>query len=248
MSWSFSDVFPTLSRCGSYCDVSGQLVPRQQCGPRQICCGTLRKRTCCQASDEPTDSIVKELWRDVTCASINDVTGHEQRHKDDDDDDYNKYPSTTTQAWTGTEFSGVQWWWFVVPLITLACLMMTLAICYFIRYHEMCQQSRSAYEARNRAMTNSSSNSQTPCQRDFDPSSDCAFAPPPYDSLPKDPPTYDEICTSVNESFWIDENEQVPPPPARRRTTDPPRDDQQQQQQQSNVTRSTEPPYIEVIY
>jgi hypothetical protein len=98
------------------------------------------------------------------------------------------------------------------------------------------------------ALTDSSVNSQTPCHVDFDPSSDFAFAPPAYDSLPKNPPTYDEICANINESFWIGENNrETPPPPPFRRASGTSADDQQQQQQ-PNIAVTPEPPYVEVIY
>lgn len=245
---SFSEVFPSLSRCGSYCDKSGQLVAAQQCGRNQICCGHLQMRTCCDTSTiESSNDLVSGLWRDTTCAVVNPVSTNDD-HDDAVDVDDNKESLTTTTVSTINDLPGIQWWWFTVPLVTMTCLMITLAICYCIRYQEMCQHSRHVYDARNRALTDSSVNSQTPCHVDFDPSSDFAFAPPAYDSLPKNPPTYDEICANINESFWIGENNrETPPPPPFRRASGTSADDQQQQQQ-PNIAVTPEPPYVEVIY
>lgn len=42
------------------------------------------------------------------------------------------------------------------------------------------------------------STNHSPSASDFDPSSPCAFSPPAYDTLPKDPPAYADIFTISN--------------------------------------------------
>lgn len=113
LSWSFSDVFHTVSRCGSYCDMYGQLVPAQQCGPHQTCCGDLRMRTCCYTSDvERSDNLVKGLWKDASCDGISNVIADHHDNDDDDSDDddpTSKVSSTTTQALTIMDIPTMQW-------------------------------------------------------------------------------------------------------------------------------------------
>ena len=110
---SISEVLTASSRCGSYCDLSGELVPGQQCGPREVCCGSLRSRRCCTASSLEaaivglTDSV---LSRDIGCPEI------DEDDVDEDDRDPRGYPSTTVSS---TGFETVVQWVFLISIYQL---------------------------------------------------------------------------------------------------------------------------------
>jgi len=105
---SISDVLAvSSSHCGSFCDLSGQLVPSRQCGPRQVCCGSLRSRHCCSTSSLEAAIITltnSALSEDSKCPEVD----RDDLDEDDGAQALNPlgYSSTTTSP---TAESAIQW-------------------------------------------------------------------------------------------------------------------------------------------
>lgn len=177
--------------CTAYCDANGQLVEEFPCTGSDsrrfystrkplivFCCGNATAKYCCSDLDKSI-SIGPKTY----CGS-------------------NSNNTTTNNSDDWVIIVGI----IMTVVFLLLGLIGSLCLC-----HRRCQCKNTIYSEngdiiRPHNSRQTSETGQATAPPDFDPSSPCAFAPPAYDTLSKNPPSYREIFTISHTSNGL------PPP------------------------------------